>query len=802
LNAQLAAAALEYGKIQNTGEGGADQAAREAIARLPNPYGRLATGAAGAARSMATAQKQSNDLQREAAQVFEKTRTEAEKYAIEVDKLNRLLAAGAIDQDTFTRAVADLNESAGTLADTLETRLTSAVDSLSNSFGDFIVNGFSDFKGFADGIVNVFKNAISEMISTAIANPIKIAIGLPGLGGGAGGGLGGIIGGLGKVAAPLLAVAAAISFFRKKVTQLDSGLRITADSAGTLVEEFRTIETKRFWGLSKKVRTDVNAAGSDMADPIIAAVSGIREQSLALAATIGLGADAFASFAYNVSLSLKGLSAEQAQAAIQAELAKIGDAFANAALGWYEVTEGVLLEGESWTQALERLSGALTTVNATMAYLGKALFDVTVAGAKAASELVNLFGGLDQFNAAQSAYLELFYSDQEKLSLALADLSKTFAGLGVTVPESNAAFRKLVESQDLTTTAGREMYAALLKLAPTFDQVKKMAAEMATEVAGPDLVAKARADLARAIDAEQDALKLRLDAAQDALRETQGVVDALRRALRGMRQEGQALASRRAAQSVIAGALAGGRISDTDAFRNALDVLAEPSEGLFSSFEDYQRDFLLTANTISALEGKAGAQLSADEQMVEGINRQIEILEQLALSFAEQTEAILSVADAVKALQSLGVTPRAPGTGGGALGVVESAYVNMLGRAGDAAGIAFWQGMLSSGAVSEANFLSEFRKGAVANNEIPRFASGGVHMGGWRIVGENGPEAEFTPPSRIVSAGQTRSIMGGEIQEMKEELKAYMREVVRNTGATARTLDKFDRDGMPPERAA
>jgi hypothetical protein len=110
--------------------------------------------------------------------------------------------------------------------------------------------------------------------------------------------------------------------------------------------------------------------------------------------------------------------------------------------------------------------------------------------------------------------------------------------------------------------------------------------------------------------------------------------------------------------------------------------------------------------------------------------------------------------------------------------------------------------MLSSGAVSEANFLSEFRKGAVANNEIPRFASGGVHMGGWRIVGENGPEAEFTPPSRIVSAGQTRSIMGGEIQEMKEELKAYMREVVRNTGATARTLDKFDRDGMPPERAA
>ncbi len=41
---------------------------------------------------------------------------------------------------------------------------------------------------------------------------------------------------------------------------------------------------------------------------------------------------------------------------------------------------------------------------------------------------------------------------------------------------------------------------------------------------------------------------------------------------------------------------------------------------------------------------------------------------------------------------------------------------------------------------------------------LPGFASGGDHRGGWRIVGENGPELEATGASRIFSASQTRDI--------------------------------------------
>jgi len=44
---------------------------------------------------------------------------------------------------------------------------------------------------------------------------------------------------------------------------------------------------------------------------------------------------------------------------------------------------------------------------------------------------------------------------------------------------------------------------------------------------------------------------------------------------------------------------------------------------------------------------------------------------------------------------------------------------------------------------------------------VPAFATGGTHMGGLRMVGENGPELEVTGPSRIYSAPQTRAMLSG-----------------------------------------
>lgn len=69
---------------------------------------------------------------------------------------------------------------------------------------------------------------------------------------------------------------------------------------------------------------------------------------------------------------------------------------------------------------------------------------------------------------------------------------------------------------------------------------------------------------------------------------------------------------------------------------------------------------------------------------------------------------------------------------------------------------------------------------------VPQFAKGGTHLGGLRIVGENGPELEATGPSRIWTNDQTRSLLSGNnsndelIQEVRElkELAARQAELI------------------------
>lgn len=45
------------------------------------------------------------------------------------------------------------------------------------------------------------------------------------------------------------------------------------------------------------------------------------------------------------------------------------------------------------------------------------------------------------------------------------------------------------------------------------------------------------------------------------------------------------------------------------------------------------------------------------------------------------------------------------------------------------------------------------------NDDSPGFAAGGYHSGGWRWVGENGPELEFTGPSRILSSNDSMKMV-------------------------------------------
>ncbi|MDP3512384.1 MAG: phage tail length tape measure family protein [Sulfuritalea sp.] len=92
---------------------------------------------------------------------------------------------------------------------------------------------------------------------------------------------------------------------------------------------------------------------------------------------------------------------------------------------------------------------------------------------------------------------------------------------------------------------------------------------------------------------------------------------------------------------------------------------------------------------------------------------------------------------------------------------------------------------------------------------LPAYASGGDHAGGWAVVGEAGPEIAYMPPSRVYSNSDSKALLDQSqvvraIETLRADLRADLRAanaaLARSAGKTAKTLDKWDVDGMPPER--
>ena len=85
---------------------------------------------------------------------------------------------------------------------------------------------------------------------------------------------------------------------------------------------------------------------------------------------------------------------------------------------------------------------------------------------------------------------------------------------------------------------------------------------------------------------------------------------------------------------------------------------------------------------------------------------------------------------------------------------------------------------------------------------IPAFATGGMHAGGLRVVGERGWELEATGPARIWNQQQLGQALGGGNAELIAELRAVRAELAQlksinaatasNTAGLPQMVDQFD----------
>jgi hypothetical protein len=75
--------------------------------------------------------------------------------------------------------------------------------------------------------------------------------------------------------------------------------------------------------------------------------------------------------------------------------------------------------------------------------------------------------------SAAATFYSLFYTEQEKYDFALSQLNKAYGELNLALPESREAYRALVESIDVSTQSGLDLYGTLLALAPSMDAYYK-----------------------------------------------------------------------------------------------------------------------------------------------------------------------------------------------------------------------------------------------------------------------------------------------------------------------------------------
>lgn len=137
---------------------------------------------------------------------------------------------------------------------------------------------------------------------------------------------------------------------------------------------------------------------------------------------------------------------------------------------------GVMMDALGDTPTIEDLSAIVQQINAfqkALHGLGVAMPQLAGLADETVTALVNAFGGTEALASSVSAYYQSFYSASEQFSTSQRLLGEQFAALNMKVPESTSSFRALVDSQDLTTAAGRSTYASLMQLAPAFYTVAK-----------------------------------------------------------------------------------------------------------------------------------------------------------------------------------------------------------------------------------------------------------------------------------------------------------------------------------------
>jgi hypothetical protein len=291
--------------------------------------------------------------------------------------------------------------------------------------------------------------------------------------------IGGILGGL----------------FGSKTSVIGSGLYGGAQSVGSILgggfdaSYYSDIEKKKkLFGLTTSTKYSTQYSGADVGleNQFTLILKSFNDAIAAAAGPLGVATGDVQArlngFIVNIGkIDLKGLTGAEIEEKLSAVFGAAADGMAAAAFPGLEQFQKV---GEGVFETLVRVASTVEAVGTSLTMLGT---NTQAMGIGVKLALADQFDSVSALTDAAGAYFETFYSKEEQAAAKTAQMTGVFASLGVAMPSTLAAFRQLVEAQDLTTTAGQSTYATLLKLAPAFADLQaslegaKSAADIASE---------------------------------------------------------------------------------------------------------------------------------------------------------------------------------------------------------------------------------------------------------------------------------------------------------------------------------
>lgn len=673
---------------------------------------------------------------------------------------------------------------------------------------------------------------------------------------------------------------------KRSVTEFASMLGLQADSISGYAKYFTLTLTNDEAKNKEMLASLLSGTADDLARLVLPSIDTLKQAGETVAQTLQRVATNYAAVdevlrALGMTFGATGVASIEARERLVELSGGVEKLAANA---------GVFAQ-EFLTEA-ERLAPVAAVVAAEMAKLGLSSVDTreefkavvqgldltSEAGAKQYATLMSLAGAFAQVHPWVEAVTEATSDNSEALQRAKAILDERKTLQDQLDQLTMTAIQLRAKERDAVDESNRGIYDRIQAIndeRAAIESAKSFAAGLMGDVDSAlstlqSVIGRQKNAATEAHTAQMKLLDAQIGAQGEVVNKHKALASLLSSTLDNMRVHGGEGAARLEAQAQIRAALAiakaGGVLPDADTIRKSLGVVSQDASSMFATYQDYARDFYTTQNDVAELGKLTDDALSVEQQTLNALLSQKELAQQMyeaemkrldtiVTNAAEQisvlkgqSTTLLNIEQALAgfmgALSAALANPLAAGAGAitgtyqSALGRAPDAagmafwqgklaegvsqqaindaiknspeakaqalYQSVLGRAGDAAGIQFWTKQLSAG-VSESAIRAAMMGSDEKRMKLPGFAAGGDFGGGLRIVGERGPELEATGASRIWSASQTRSMLGGDssavvaeiraLRQTVEQQRAELAEIKRNTRRQADTFDRVTNGG-------